>query len=331
MGGVKTLKVRDDEAGMRVDRWFRQRFPSIGHSRVQKWLRTGQVRIDGGRVKASARLQAGQQVRVPPLGSLPTEPVRHKPKISKADDRNLKARVLHRDDDVLVIDKPAGLAVQGGSGLGKHLDAMLDALRFGARECPRLAHRLDKDTSGVLVLARNGAAARKLTAAFRSKQARKLYWAVVVGVPRSPEGIINLALAKRHGRGGEKVSAGVAGGKKALTRYRVIDRAGGKAAWVAFEPETGRTHQLRVHAVAMETPILGDGKYGGREAFIAGEDISRRLHLHAKNLRIPHPAGGILEVSAPLPDHMRATFRTFGFDNRAGKGLFQEFKDLEEP
>jgi 23S rRNA pseudouridine955/2504/2580 synthase len=246
MDGVKTLKVRDDEAGMRVDRWFRQRFSSIGHSRVQKWLRTGQVRIDGGRVKASARLQAGQQVRVPPLGSLPTEPVPHKTKISKADDRNLKARVLHRDDDVLVIDKPAGLAVQGGSGLGKHLDAMLDVLRFGARECPRLVHRLDKDTSGVLVLARNGAAARKLTAAFRSKQARKLYWAVVVGVPRSPEGIIDLALAKRHGRGGEKVRAGVAGGKKALTRYRVIDRAGGKAAWVAFEPETVRTHQLRV-------------------------------------------------------------------------------------
>ena len=261
MGGVKTLKVRDDEAGMRVDRWFRQRFPSIGHSRVQKWLRTGQVRIDGGRVKTSARVQAGQQVRVPPLGSLPTEPVRHKPKISKADDRNLKARVLHRDDDVLVIDKPAGLVVQGGNGLGKHLDAMLDALRFSARECPRLVHRLDKGTSGVLVLARNGAAARKLTAAFRSKQARKLYWAVVVGVPRSPEGIIDLALAKRHGRGGEKVSAGVAGGKKALTRYRVIDRAGGKAAWVAFEPKTGRTHQLRVHAVAMETPILGDGNF----------------------------------------------------------------------
>ena len=152
-----------------------------------------------------------------------------------------------------------------------------------------------------------------------------------MGVPRSPEGIIDLALAKRHGRGGEKVRAGVAGGKKALTRYRVIDRAGGKAAWVAFEPETGRTHQLRVHAAAMETPILGDGKYGGREAFIAGEDISWRLHLHAKNLRIPHPAGGILEVSAPLPDHMRATFRTFGFDDRAGKDLFEEFKDLVEP
>ncbi|MEE8213227.1 MAG: pseudouridine synthase, partial [Alphaproteobacteria bacterium] len=159
MGGVKALKVRDDEAGMRVDRWFKQRFPGIGHSRVQKWLRTGQVRIDGGRAKAGARLQAGQQVRVPPLGSSPMEPVRHKPKISKADDRNLKARVLHRVDDVFVIDNPAGLAVQGGSGLRKHLDAMLDELRFGARECPRLVHRLDKDTSGVLVLARNGAAA----------------------------------------------------------------------------------------------------------------------------------------------------------------------------
>lgn len=317
MSGVKTLKVRDDEAGMRVDRWFKQRFPGIGHARVQKWLRTGQIRVDGGRVKAGARLRAGQQVRVPPLGFPPPEPGRRKPRISKADDRDLKARVLHRDDDVLVIDKPPGLAVQGGSGLRKHLDALLEALRFGARERPRLVHRLDKDTSGVLVLARNGAAARKLTAAFRSKQARKLYWAVVVGVPRPPEGIIDLALAKRPGRGGEKVGAGVAGGKKAVTRYRVIDRAGGKAAWVAFEPETGRTHQLRVHAAAMETPILGDGKYGGRGAFIAGEDTSKRLHLHAKALRIPHPAGGVLEVSAPLPDHMRATFRTFGFDDNA--------------
>ncbi|MAF96441.1 MAG: RNA pseudouridine synthase [Rhodospirillaceae bacterium] len=323
MGGVKTLKVRDDEAGMRVDRWFKRRFPGLGHARVQKWLRTGQVRVDGGRVKAGARLQAGQQVRVPPLGLPAPQPGRRKPRISKADDRDLKARVLHRDDDVLVIDKPPGLAVQGGSGLGKHLDALLEALRFGARERPRLAHRLDKDTSGVLVLARNGAAARKLTAAFRSRQARKLYWAVVAGVPRPPEGIIDLALAKRLGRGGEKVGAGVAGGKRALTRYRVIDRAGRQAAWVAFEPETGRTHQLRVHAAAVETPILGDGKYGGREAFIAGQDTSRRLHLHAKALRIPHPAGGILEVSAPLPDHMRATFRTLGFDDRAEKDLFQ--------
>lgn len=331
MGGVKTLTVSGDETGMRVDRWFKQRFPGIGHARVQKLLRTGQIRVDGGRIKAGARLQAGQKVRVPPLGppAAKTEPP--KPVISRADERDLKARVLHRDDDVIVIDKPHGLAVQGGSGLRRHLDAMLDALRFGARERPRLVHRLDKDTSGVLVLARNAAAARKLTAAFRSKEARKLYWAVVVGVPRPAEGAIDLALAKRFGRGGEKVSAGVPNGKRALTRYRVLDRAGRKAAWVAFEPETGRTHQLRVHAAAMETPILGDGKYGGSGAFIDGEGISNRLHLHAKALRIPHPNGGILEASAPLPDHIRAAFRAFGFDDRDGKELFMENNALDEP
>ncbi len=314
---------------MRLDRWFKQRFPGIGHARLQKLVRTGQIRVDGARAKAGTRLAPGQKVRIPPLGPLPAaKPGRAKPAVTKADARDLKARVLHRDDEVIVLDKPAGLAVQGGSGTRRHIDAMLDALRFGVGDRPRLVHRLDKDTSGVLVIARNAAAARKLTAGFRTKKTRKLYWAVVAGVPSPDEGTIDLALAKMPGRGGEKVTAGDKGfkgaGKRALTRYRVIDRAGGKAAWVAFEPETGRTHQLRVHAGSLGTPILGDGKYGGKEAFLKGEDIASRLHLHARAIRIPHPAGGILEVSAPLPDHMRATFDMLGFDASTEKGLFFE-------
>lgn len=314
---------------MRLDRWFKQRFPGIGHARLQKLVRTGQIRVDGARAKAGTRLAPGQKVRIPPLGPLPAaKPARARPAVSKADARDLMARVLHRDDEVIVLDKPAGLAVQGGSGIRRHIDAMLDALRFGAADRPRLVHRLDKDTSGVLVIARNAAAARKLTAGFRSKKARKLYWAVVAGVPIKEEGTINLALAKTPGPGGEKVTAGGKGGKgapkRALTRYRIIDRAGRKAAWVAFEPETGRTHQLRVHAASLGTPILGDGKYGGKEAFLKGEDIASRLHLHARAIRIPHPAGGILKVSAPLPDHMRVTFDMLGFDAAAEKELFFE-------
>ncbi len=322
MANVRTLTISRDEAGMRVDRWFKQRFPGLGHARLQKLLRTGQVRVDGGRVKSGVRLEQGQKVRVPPLRASGAKPERTAPSFSKADAKELKARILHRDKDVLVIDKPAGLAVQGGTKIHRNLDAMLDALRFDAPDKPRLVHRLDKDTSGVLVLARNPHAARKLTAAFRSKKVRKLYWAVVAGVPSPAEGTVDMPLAKSAAGGKEKVTARGPGGKKAVTHFQVIDKAGRKAAWVAFEPLTGRTHQLRVHALALETPILGDGKYGGRDAFLAGEDIDGKLHLHARTIRIPHPSNGILEVSAPLPDHMRKTFKALGFNARLENGFF---------
>ncbi|MBI2584685.1 MAG: RluA family pseudouridine synthase [Rhodospirillales bacterium] len=290
MGGVQILTVKADEAGLRLDRWLKKRFPDVGHGRVQKWLRTGQVRLDGRRAKAGVRLVAGQRVRVPPLGAAPPRVGPPRPAYSDAD-------------------------MQGGSGIRRHLDAMLAALRFDADQAPRLVHRLDRDTSGVLVLARTAEAARLLTSAFRSKDARKLYWAVVVGVPRPAEGIVDLALAKGPGRGGERI--GVAeDGKKAITYYRVIDHAGRKAAWVAFEPLTGRTHQIRVHAAALGTPVLGDGKYGGRAAFLKGDSIAKRLHLHARAIRMPHPAGGMLEAEAPLPPHMRATFKALGFNEK---------------
>lgn len=330
MSRVQTLEVSHDEAGMRIDRWFKQRFPHIGHGRLQKLLRTGQVRVEGKRVKTGTRLEPGQKIRIPPMdpGSEPTGVKSSKHPISKADAKDLKERVLHRDDDIIALNKPPGLAVQGGSGLHRHLDAMLDALRFGAQEKPRLVHRLDKDTSGVLLLARNAAAAKFLTNAFRIKKVRKLYWAVVVGVPKPSEGVVDLALAKLPGRRGEKVMPIGPAGKKAITHYRVLDQAGNKAALLALEPQTGRTHQLRVHATVLGTPILGDGKYGGREAFLDGEDISGRLHLHACALRFSHPGGGTFEVSAPMPIHMKNTFSSFGFKPLRSQDYFSDINSL---
>ncbi len=325
MSGVRTIPVAADEADLRLDRWFRRHFPEVTHARLQKWLRTGQVRVDGRRTKAGARLVAGQGVRVPPLGADTAPPAKAPPPAPPAAAAEaLRARVLHRDAHVLAIDKPPGLAVQGGTGTCRHLDAMLDALRYGSDERPRLVHRLDKDTSGVLLLARSAAAAAKLAAAFRSKAARKVYWAAVAGVPRPSQGRIDLALAKLPGRRGERMAPAAGAGKKAVTLYRVVKRAGKKTAWLVLEPLTGRTHQLRAHCAAMGIPILGDGKYGGRAAFLAGAEVSRKLHLHARAIRIPHPAGGVLEVTAPLPDHMAATWRFLGFDEAAAGDPFAE-------
>jgi 23S rRNA pseudouridine955/2504/2580 synthase len=222
--------------------------------------------------------------------------------------------VLYRDADVLVIDKPAGLAVQGGTATPRHLDAMLDALRFDAAERPRLVHRLDKDTSGVLVLARTALAAQRLAAAFRSKDARKYYWAVTVGVPRPFQGKIDAPLAKETTARGERVAQDDEDGKRAVTLYQVVEHAAKKAAWVALWPLTGRTHQLRVHMATIGTPILGDGKYGGGEAFLPGAEVPRQLHLHARRIVVPHPRGGRIDVTAPLPDHLTATWAYFGFD-----------------
>ena len=316
MSGVQTVAVEEYAEGMRLDRWIKKRFPALSQGRVEKLLRTGQIRLDGSRAKSNTRLMAGQSVRMPPLKTdVANAPAyRAMERTSKADKLLLESAILHQDHHVLVIDKPAGLAVQGGSKTARHLDGMLDALTLGAAERPRLVHRLDKDTSGVLVLARTAKAARLLTEAFRSRASRKAYWAIVTGVPRPAMGRINLKLEKRPGRGGEKVVADE-DGKPAISDYRVIEHAGRAAAWLSLEPVTGRTHQLRVHCAALGTPILGDGKYGGKAAFIEGSDkAARQLHLHARAIRIPNPGGGILEVSAPLPDHMKKTWKSLGFE-----------------
>jgi 23S rRNA pseudouridine955/2504/2580 synthase len=314
-GAVRTIEVAEIEAGGRLDRWFKRRYPNLSHGRIEKLLRTGQIRVDGKRVKAGLRLTPGMRIRVPPIADAPAagKPA-PRPEPSRDVAKKLRALVLFKDDDVIAINKPPGLAVQGGTKTLIHLDAMLDALRFGSDERPRLVHRLDKDSSGVLILARTPAAASKLTASFRKREAQKLYWAVTVGVPAPRQGRIDLALAKLPIRAVERMVVDKETGKRAVTTYSVIETAGKTAAFVALSPLTGRTHQLRAHCAHLETPILGDGKYGAKAAFLSGRGVSRKLHLHARTLSIPHPRSGRIEVTAPLPAHMVETFALFGFD-----------------
>jgi 23S rRNA pseudouridine955/2504/2580 synthase len=329
MSGVQTIEVTDGDADRRLDRWFRQHFPELPHGRLEKLLRTGQIRIDGARAKSSTRLEAGQQIRVPPLGTAPAVRPRKSRAADPADPADLEwvqGLVIYRDDDVIAINKPPGLAVQGGTGLRRHLDAMLDGLAFDAPERPRLVHRLDKDTSGVLLLGRTAKATARLTASFKSREAEKTYWALVVGVPAERDGQIDMEIAKRvvgTGTPGERM-APVAGGRRAITDYAVMDTAGSKVAWLALRPLTGRTHQLRVHCTALGTPVLGDGKYGGRQAFPAGIPGTLRLHLHARALRMPHPGGGSLEIAAEMPAELAATWRFFGFDPAATVDPFRD-------
>ncbi|WP_341894643.1 RluA family pseudouridine synthase [Ferrovibrio terrae] len=314
MSQVTTRTVGADEADLRLDRWFKRHFPWLGHAKLEKLLRTGQVRIDGGRAKAATRLEVGQAIRIPPLGDPPKddEPRVSKPaKASPERIAELEAAVLHKDDAVIVLNKPAGLATQGGTGLTEHLDGLLGFLKFGNAERPRLVHRLDKDTSGVLLLARTASAAAKLAEALRKRDAHKLYWALVMGVPIQRMGKIELALSKLPGAAGERMVADEEDGKNAVTLYRTIETAGRRAAWLGMAPLTGRTHQLRVHAAAIGTPIVGDGKYGGAEAFLTG-GVSRKLHLHARGIKLAHPDGGKLEIRAPLPPHMAATWDFLG-------------------
>lgn len=329
VSAVQTLAVTDDEAEIRLDRWFKRRFPQVGHAMLERLLRTGQVRIDGKRAKSNQRLEAGQAIRVPPLADAPATAPSAKPAVTfdAADAKALRDAVLYKDDDVLVLNKPAGLAVQGGTNMEKHLDAMLDLLTFDAAERPRLVHRLDKDTSGVLLLARNAVAASRLAAAFRSRAARKCYWALVVGVPKYPQGRIDAPLAKMAGRMGDKVAVDEEDGRHAVTYYRIVDKALKKAAWLELEPRTGRTHQLRAHCALLGTPIQGDGKYGGQEAYLTGQGVSKKLHLHARAIEVPHPRKGTIRVVAPLPDHMLASFAFFGFELGAAGDPFLAFEE----
>ncbi len=316
MSGVETVEVTVEERDLRLDRWFRRHYPGLKHGRLEKLLRTGQVRVDGKRAQAALRLVPGQRVRVPPQAAAaePEAPAR-RPVVGKADRAFVRSLVIHRDDDVIALNKPAGLAVQGGTGTKRHLDAMLDALRFGGKERPRLVHRLDRDTSGVLLLARNAAVAALLGRLFQGREVRKIYWALVVGRPEPARGRIDLSLEKRPGPRGERMAGGGSAGKRAVTLYRVLEEAGPTVAWVALWPLTGRTHQLRAHCAAIGHPIIGDGKYGGAGAYLAANEVARRLHLHARELALPHPSGrGVLHLRAELPPHMARSWRFFGFN-----------------
>ena len=327
MSGVATLEIAPEDGAQRLDRWFKRHYPAIGHGRLEKLLRTGQIRVNGKRARAGTRLAPGDRVRVPPLpeGGEDRAPRRAAPPMDEADVDMVQSAVIYRDGDMIALNKPPGLPVQGGSRVARHLDAMLDALRFDAAEAPRLVHRLDRDTSGVLLLARHAAAARELTALFRNRQLQKLYWALVVGVPKPTQGRIDAPLAKRQVGAGERVIATAEGGQRAITDYALIDTAGRRLSWLALMPRTGRTHQLRAHTASVfGHPVVGDGKYGGEAAFPAG--FEPRLHLHARALALPRPGGKALVLTAPLPPHMAAAWRFLGFDPEPAEDHFAVFE-----
>ncbi|HMQ93327.1 MAG TPA: RluA family pseudouridine synthase [Amaricoccus sp.] len=335
MSGPEQVRITPEEADVRLDRWLRRRHPHVPQGLVERLCRKGEIRVDGGRVRPATRLEAGQTVRLPPIPEPRDTPAAAAPQpaVSEADAAMIRACVIWRDEDVLALNKPPGLAVQGGSGQRRHVDGLAEALRFGAEEKPRLVHRLDRDTSGVLLMARSARAAAGLTRAFRDRTARKTYWAVVAGLPSPRAGTIRYGLVKApgHGTGGEGEKmlciapadiARTEGAKRATTDYRVIEAAAQRASWVALRPVTGRTHQLRAHMAAIGHPVVGDGKYGtnaqentgtGWGAQLGG-GVSRKLHLHARSLDLIHPrTGALLSLTAPLPEHMARTWALFGW------------------
>ncbi|HVZ03680.1 RluA family pseudouridine synthase [Hyphomicrobium sp.] len=321
-GKVETLRVAESEADMRLDRWFRVHFPEVGYTYLQKLLRSGQVRVNSKRVQANDRLRAGSEIRVP---AIIREPKKVNPSgrpamgVSKGDRDTIEKMILYEDEHVLVLNKPFGLAVQGGTGTKKHIDGMLEGMadRFGG-ERPRLVHRLDRDTTGVLLVAKTRDAAAKLGRTFQTRSAAKTYWALVKGVPKPPQGKVEAALVKASGPDGDRVRKAKPGEQDvamhATTHYSVIDRAAHKAAWVSLKPVTGRQHQLRAHMHLIGHPIVGDNKYEG-DVHMPAENIEKKLHLHARRLVIPHPKGGkTIDVTAPLPAHMAASWDLLGFD-----------------
>ncbi|WP_172330285.1 RluA family pseudouridine synthase [Mangrovicoccus sp. HB161399] len=335
MSGVQTITVSDSEADQRIDRWLRRMFPHLGQGRIEKMCRKGELRVDGGRVKPATRLEAGQTVRIPPIPDPgPEQDKPPVPRIAEADAEMMRRAVLYRDDHIIALNKLPGLASQGGSGQTRHVDGLAEALRFGLDEKPRLVHRLDRDTSGVLIMARTRKVADALTKAFRSRETRKIYWAIVAGVPHPAMGTIKYGLVKAggHGKGGEgekmrcvhpRDVEKTEGAKHATTDYAVLSPLGKRCAWVAMVPITGRTHQLRAHMAELGHPIVGDGKYGGSGQENLGDgwgaqlggEISRKLHLHARSLTITHPVtGNQLTITAPLPEHMERTWKTLGWD-----------------
>ncbi|WEK42441.1 MAG: RluA family pseudouridine synthase [Candidatus Sphingomonas colombiensis] len=320
---VRQFTVAPDDDGIRVDRWFKRHLPDTSFTIVAKWARTGQLRLDGARVGPGDRLVAGQVLRVPPAEPVraTAKPVRQRPALSEDEAAFAQEMVIHKDAAALVLNKPPGLATQGGTKTTEHVDGLLDALQFDLEGRPKLVHRLDKDTSGALLVARTTRAAAFFSKAFSSRTAKKVYWALIVGVPSIEDGTIDLPIAKQPGTGGEKMHVDESGeGQPARSRYRVIERAGNHAAWVELQPFTGRTHQLRVHMAAIGHPIVGDGKYGGKAAFLTG-GISRKMHLHARRIRVDHPDGDKIDVTAPLPTHFAESLKSLGFDAALGDNM----------
>ncbi|MCB1516534.1 MAG: RluA family pseudouridine synthase [Hyphomicrobiaceae bacterium] len=315
MAGVTLVEVTPDDAGMRVDRWFQTHYPQLPFSHLQKMLRAGHVRVDKKRVRANERLEAGMMVRVPPI----VEGKRPQSVINPEDAAFVRSLVIYEDDEVLVLNKPHGLAVQGGSGTKRHVDGLLKSIPNKKGDAPRLVHRLDRDTSGCLLVAKSRSVAAQLGKTFSSRSARKIYWAVVVGVPNPPQGRISCFLAKRGAGDGEQmavVDKGDEGAQHSMSHYSVIDRAGQQFSWVSLKPVTGRTHQLRVHMLELGNPILDDPRYFKLDNWnwTRPDGLGEGLHLHARRLSLRLPSGKKLDVSAPLPAHMIRTFDQLGFD-----------------
>ena len=316
MSSVQVIRVGADEGDQRLDRWLRRQFPQLNQIAIEKLCRTGQFRLDGKRIEANARLAPGQVVRVPPLGELPEPAPKAGPKPLRPEDKAfIRSLVVHEDERLVALNKPAGLAVQGGSGTTRHVDGLLDALaRKGER--PKLVHRLDRDTSGLLVVARTAAAARELSFAFQQHRVRKLYWSLLLKGPERNVGLIDLPLAKEGPSGQEKMRHRAheedpdGSGRNARTRFMVLARAGKVAAWTALMPLTGRTHQLRAHAALIGCPIVGDGKYGGKAAHPTG--APKGLMLHARELELPGPGKGRLRLTADPPAEFRAGLHWLG-------------------
>jgi 23S rRNA pseudouridine955/2504/2580 synthase len=315
---VETVRVGSDEAGMRVDRFLEARFPGLSFSHIQRIIRKGELRVDGRRAQSKQRLTAGQTVRIPPVR------MEAKPLAAHGTDADAKtflaSLTLYQDADVLVLNKPMGLAVQGGSGTTRHLDGMLEVLRDAKGQRPRLVHRLDKDTAGCLLVAKTRFAAAALGKTFRSRSARKTYWAVVAGVPKPRQGRVSTYLAKEE-RADDSVMRiaqhGEEGASHAVTYYAVVETAARNLAWVSLKPVTGRTHQLRAHMAHIGHPIVGDAKYFSKENWELPGGIQNRLHLLARRIVVPHPRGGTIDVTAPLPPHMQQTWNVLGFDTAA--------------
>ena len=321
MADALTFSVSEDDDGIRLDRWFKRHQPEISFNMVSRWARTGQLRLDGKRVAPGDRIVAGQEIRIRPAEAGPQRPPAASPKRSTLTSEEVelvRSLVIHEDEHAFVLNKPPGLATQGGTKTTNHLDRLLDGLSDQSGNRPKLVHRLDKDTSGALLVARTARAAAFFSKSFSGRTARKVYWALVIGVPSADEGLIDAPLAKQPGTGGEKMHISEEHGLAARTRWRVIDRAGNRAAWVELQPLTGRTHQLRAHMAAIGHPIVGDGKYGGADSFLTG-GISRKLHLHARQLKIDKPGGGSIDVTAELPDHFAQSLDMLGFEVAAGK------------